>query len=57
MDYVRREYETRGGKRESVEIDSPQKARDLANNKALPLSNAEREDLRRVADKLEEGRK
>jgi hypothetical protein len=49
----------RGGKptsntRETVEVRTAQAARDMANNKALPLSNSQREDLKRTADQMEQ---
>ena len=40
--------------RETVEIRTAQAARDMANNKALPLSNSQREDLKRTADQMEQ---
>ncbi len=40
--------------KEMVEVRTGQAARDMAKNKALPLSNAQREDLKRMADHMEE---
>lgn len=40
--------------RHEVEVHSSEMARSLINNKALPISQAEREDLRRLRDRLEE---
>jgi hypothetical protein len=41
------------GEREAVEVRSPQQARDMASNKALPLTSGQREDLKRLADTME----
>lgn len=39
--------------REEIEVRSAQQARELSKNKALPLSNKERDNLKRLADKME----
>jgi hypothetical protein len=40
--------------RETVEVRTAQAARDMAKNRALPISNGEREDLKRLADHMED---